>query len=431
MKNIHIKHIITKHMLFILTFTYILFVAGCSNSSQMAEPDISIEAAEDDTQIDDESQFDSNSDVVAGVYQEIYGEVAGLDSVNDGQNQEIIRAIVQKLGEKGYVVIDSDNQIDMANKEQVLQFCESVDKQEEARLEILVIGTAERFTKYELDTTNGMVDVLKETYQYNNNRFENAAAVNYIADSWQYTEEGYLIFTGSSYSEESYVLTMSDVTEAVALRVEPLDGQCREYNNCYIFLVGYGRNNMFLCDWSEEDYGELDFYDVFDRFYQTVYQKPVPYVADQNINIGAVYQIPEEEFESVVTAHFAIDAETLHSKTRYLPEQKAYDYRPRGFHEVEYTNIPYPEVVGYTMNDDGTITLTVNAVYPSEATSKAFSHEVVIRPLEDGAFQYVSNTVLHSKDDYGTGWHTDRLTEEEWGEIYGQQPQPLANSQFI
>lgn len=431
MKNINIKHIIIKRALSILTFTYILFMAGCGNSSQMAEHDISIGVTEDDTQIDDESQSDSNSDAVAGVYQEIYDEVAGSDLVNDGQNREIIRAIVQKLGEKGYVVIDSDNQIDMANKEQVLQFCESVDKQEEARLEILVIGTAERFTKYELNTADGIVDVLKETYQYNNECFENAAAVNYRADSWQYTEEGYLIFTGSSYSEESYVLTMSDVPEAVALRVEPLDEQCREYNDCYIFPVGYGRNNMFLCDWSEGDYGELDFYDVFDRFYQTVYQKAVPYVADENINIGAVYQIPEEEFESVVTPHFAIDAEILHSKTKYLPEQKAYEYRPRGFHEVEYTNIPYPEVVGYTINDDGTITLTVNAVYPSEGTSKAFSHEVVIRPLEDGAFQYVSNTVLQSKDDYGTGWHTDRLTEEEWGEIYGQQPQPLANSQFI
>lgn len=413
------RRFIMKRLLFILSFAYTIILAGCGNSKQMAEPDISIGAVEDETQIDDESQFSPNSDAAAELYQEIYEEVIEADAVNDRQSSEIIRNTVQKLGEEGYVAIDSDNQIDMTNKEQVLQFCESVDGQEEGQLIIFVVGNAERFTKYELGTSDGKVEVSKEIYQYNNGCFEMTAAANYTADSWQYTKEGYLIFTGSSYSEESYVLTMSDVPEAVALRVEPLDEQCREYNRCYILPMGYGRNNMFLSDWNEENYGELDFYDVFDRFYQTVYQQAVPYVADKNINVGAVYQIPEAEFESVVATHFAIDADTLHTKTKYLPEQKAYEYRPRGFHEIEYTNIPYPEVVGHTTNDDDTITLTVNAVYPGEGTSKAFRHEVVIRPLGDDAFQYVSNTVLHSKDDFGTGWHTDRLTEEEWDGIYG------------
>ena len=397
-------------MLFILAFTCILFLAGCASSKQRTEQNASESITDDGIQVDYKAQPESNSDAVAELYQEIYDVVTGSDPVNSGQSPEMIRDIVDKLGEEGYVAIDSDNRVDMTNKERVLQFCESVDGQEEARLIILVVGTVEKFTKYELGTADGTVEVGKETYQYNNKCFEIITAVNYIADSWQYTKEGYLIFTGSSYSEESYVLTMSDVPEAVALRVEPLDEQCKEYNSCYILPVGYGRNNMFLCDWSEEDYGELDFYDIFDRFYQMVYQQSVPYAADENINIDAVYRIPKEEFESVVASHFAIDAETLHSKTKYLPEQRAYLYRPRGFHEVEYPNIPYPEVVEYATNDDGTITLTVNAVYPSEGTSKAFSHEVVIRPLEDGAFQYVSNTVLRSKDDYGTGWHTDRLT---------------------
>ena len=28
-----------------------------------------------------------------------------------------------------------------------------------------------------------------------------------------------------------------------------------------------GENNLFLCSWSENDFGDLDFYDLFDRFY--------------------------------------------------------------------------------------------------------------------------------------------------------------------
>ena len=37
--------------------------------------------------------------------------------------------------------------------------------------------------------------------------------------------------------------------------------------------------------------------------------------------------------------------------------------RPRGFEEVEYPEYPYSEVVGFTENNDGTITLTANVVF--------------------------------------------------------------------
>lgn len=367
-----------------------------------------------------------DTDEAVKIYQEIYTEVTESDTVYVEEDLERIRHIVQKLGEKGYVAIDSENQIDMTEKEQVLSFCKSVDKKEETELTIISVEALYKFIIYRLSTANGKVKVSRELYQYINECFEMVSTASYAADSWQYTKEGYLIFTGSSYSEESYVLTMSDVPETAAFRVEPLNEQCREYNRRYIRSVGYRSNNMFLCDWNEEDYGELDFYDIFDQFYPSLYQQPVPYVADVNINVGAVYQIREDEFENVVTMHFAMDKETLQAKTKYLPEEKAYEYRPRGFYEVEYPNIPYPEVVSYDTNDDGTITLTVNAVYPSEGTSKAYTHEMVIRPLEDEGFQYVSNTVIPSKDDYGTSWHTDRLTDAEWEEIYGGLPQLYA-----
>ncbi len=109
--------------------------------------------------------------------------------------------------------------------------------------------------------------------------------------------------------------------------------------------------------------------------------------------------------------------EMLRSKTVYCAKDRAYEYSPRGFYETEYPNIPYPEVTDYTENNDGTVTLTVNGVYPEEGTSRAFTHEVTVRRLEDGKFQYVSNKKIPSMDDYGTGWHTERLTAEEWEEI--------------
>ncbi len=194
--------------------------------------------------------------------------------------------------------------------------------------------------------------------------------------------------------------------------------------------VGYEQNNIFLTDWSEEDFGDLDFYDVFDIFYPVLYRQPVPYVADENLGVGAVYRIPEEIFENVIMTYMDIDKETLRQKTTYLSEEAAYEYRPRGFYEAEYPDIPYPEVVDYIVSDatvssadgenpDGTITLIINAVYPNGNTSLAYSHKTVIRLLDGDGFQYVSNEMISLEDERDIWWHSNRLTEEEWEEVYG------------
>ena len=55
---------------------------------------------------------------------------------------------------------------------------------------------------------------------------------------------------------------------------------------------------MFIVDWSEEDFGDLNFYDMYDILYPKVNGQYAPYVADDNLSVSAVYQIPKEEFES-------------------------------------------------------------------------------------------------------------------------------------
>lgn len=54
-----------------------------------------------------------------------------------------------------------------------------------------------------------------------------------------------------------------------------------------------------------------------------------------------------------------------------------------------------------------------------EGNSKVYAHEVIIRPLQDGGVQYVSNRVIPSEYNYRGVWHTPRLTEEEREEMYG------------
>lgn len=152
-----------------------------------------------------------------------------------------------------------------------------------------------------------------------------------------------------------------------------------------------------------------------------MYKSSFPYTPDDNLGVGAVYRIPEEDFERVIQMYFNIDSETLQSKTVYHQEDSTYEYKPRGFEEVEYPEYPYSEVTGYTENSDGTITLMVRVVFPYRGDSNVYEHEVTVRPLDNDRVQYVSNKIIPSEDNGEVSWHTPRLTKDEWEELYGGQ----------
>ena len=395
-----------------ISFVLILSISGCGDAppeeNTVSETVIDVQAIQEKSEED--------ADEIINICIELYEKAAEENKLAD---LETIRGIVNRLGENGYPAVDSRNQVNMTEAEQVLEFCEQVDVQEEAEITILEVSYLGGFVKYDLHTKNGNVDVVRSYYKYENGNMKREVTGNYQAEYWNYTEEGYLMFSGVWYSEELFVLTLSVAEEHTALRVLLLDETYRELSRKYLRPIGFEQNNMFIVDWSEEDFGDLNFYDMYDIFYPKVNGQYVPYVADDNLSVSAVYRIPKEEFESVIMKYFNIDSETLQSKTVYCSENSTYEYKPRGFEEVEYPEYPYSEVVGFTENSDGTITLTANVVFPYAGDSKVYAHEVVVRPLEDGGVQYVSNRVIPSEDNYRETWHTPRLTLEEWEELYG------------
>ena len=395
-----------------ISFVLILSISGCSDAppeeNTVSETVIDVQA------IQEESEEDA--DEIISVCIDLYEKAEEENKLAD---LETIRSIVNRLGENGYSAVDSRNQINMTEPEKVVEFCEKVDAQEEAEITIFEISYLGGFVKYDLHTKDGNVDVVRSYYKYENGNMKREVIGNYQAEYWNYTEEGYLMFSGVWFSEELYVLTLSGAEEHTALRVQPLDETYRELSRKCLRPIGFEQNNMFIVDWSEDDFGALNFYDMYDILYPKVNGQYAPYVADDNLSVSAVYQIPKEEFESVIMKYFNIDSETLQSKTIYDSENLTYEYKPRGFEEVEYLEYPYSEVVGFTENNDGTITLTANVVFPYAGDSKVYAHEVVVRPLENGRVQYVSNRIIPSEDNYRETWHTPRLTLEEWEELYG------------
>ena len=404
-----------KHTpLFVMIMLILLILAGCSDRTPEGSD---LEITQQDSEAYSFDKKDSAStECIAEILRDIYEEAVDTNTLG---SLDMMRRMVARLGENGYVAVDSGNQIDMVQAEQAFDFCKAVDEKEMDELTIIVVMEM-GIRKFDLKTEDGNVNIVRGYYQYDQDgSLQNRSTVSYPADFWQYTEEGYLIFEGSYFSDESYILTLSGTPEHTMLRILPLDEKCREYNRKYILSVGYGQNNLFLCNWSEDDFGDLDFYDLFDRFYPMIHSQPVPYMADENIGVGAVYQIQGELFENVIGTYFNMDHETLRRETTYISELAAYEYRPRGFYEVEYPDIAYPEVVSYTENEDGTVTLYINAVYPGGNMSKAFAHITVIRPFSEESFQYVSNEIALPEGYHDIWWHSNRLTEEEWKEVYG------------
>ena len=365
-----------------ISFVLILSISGCSDAPP--EENTVLETVIDVQDIQEESEEDA--DEIISVCIDLYEKAEEENKLAD---LETIRSIVNRLGENGYSAVDSKNQIDMTEPEQVTNFCEMVDEKEEAEISIIEVSYLPGFVKYDLQTKDGNVDVVRSYYKYENGNIQRNTTGSYQAEYWNYTEEGYLMFSGSWYSEELYILTLSGVEEDTALRVQPLDETCRILTRKYLTPIGFEQNNMFIVDWSEDDFGDLNFYDMYDILYPKVNGQYVPYV------------------------------ETLQSKTVYCSENSTYEYKPRAFEEVEYPEYPYSEVVGFTENSDGTITLIANVVFPYAVDSKVYAHEVVVRPLEDGGVQYVSNRIIPSEDNSEETWHTPRLTAKEWEELYG------------
>ena len=395
-----------------ISFMLIVSVSGCSDTPQ---EETAVVETISEVQLPEQKNEEETEKMIECCL-ELYEKAAEENKIAD---LEMIRSIVNRFGENGYPAVDSRNQIDMTVAEQVEWFCEMVDTQEEAEITIIEVSYLGGFVKYDLETKDGNVDVVRSYYKYENGNMKREVTGSYQAEYWNYTEDGYLMFSGVWFSEELYVLTLSGAEEHTALRVQPLDETYRELSRKYLLPIGFEQNNMFIVDWSEDDFGDLNFYDMYDLLYQKTNGTYIPYVADGNLGVGTVYQIPKDDFESVIMAYFNIDSETLQSKTIYYAEDETYEYKPRGFEEVEYPEYPYSEVVGFTENSDGTLTLTANVVFSYAGDSKVYAHEVVVRPLENGSVQYVSNRIIPSEDNYRETWHTPRLTAEEWEEIYG------------
>ena len=160
--------------LFAMIILILSIMTGCSDET----PEVSdIEITQQDREV---YSSDENTSVdvqhIEKLLSDIYDEAVDTNTLG---SLDIMRRMVARLGENGYAAVDSGNQIDMVQAEQAFDFCKAVDGKEIDELTIIVVMEM-GIRKFDLKTEGGRVNIVREYYQYADNKiFNYACTVRY------------------------------------------------------------------------------------------------------------------------------------------------------------------------------------------------------------------------------------------------------------
>lgn len=384
----------------------ILTLSGCSAQNitpqynpaeTQSSPDFRLLGAE---KLDDETteKIEKRCLAIADLYQsqyasakkekpELNGEPAGVDDAD-------LEKIKATLLEKGISVIaaNGDETSTLLNPEPFSDFWNKVSSQQDAELEAVALSEYGGFYYYLFSYHGG-----QRYFAYANLEWDSAGRPGVkdfqktSIDSWLYTENGNFMYTRTTGCATPHVF--EKMGRCQLLRIKPVPDSLLQYSLAYITPVGYKGNNLFITDWSEPDFGSLNFNDLLEylkKLSTGSYLSQKDYPFDEAT--GNFY-IPDDIFEAAILPFFNMTAPQLKKAASYDEDRNAYPWQEYKGANTYPNPTVYPNVTASQENSDGTLTLTVNAICPERETDALFTHQVTIRPLENGGFQYVSNVI--------------------------------------
>lgn len=402
----YVRNIYKKLYCMLLLVGVAILLCSCSNKNAVADAERTVI----DFSISDENQFIVDLD-------DIYSSCQDMKCKTEEEKLNQTRTIIESMGSKGYIAVDVENQINMANAKNAEMFLSEVAENRDAGCTILQVMYDKSFVRFDFKSGGNNVMITRRFYVRENNCFVEKNEENYKAYTWKYTD-GYLFF-------ERYRMGGYDGDSAyTALRVEPLDEKLRVLNRKYIKTIGYDSNNLFTTNWDESDMNKINYYDIYEALYKMKYGMSSPY-SDE----GVTYMIEGKLYEKVFQEYLPVSTDVLQHVNVYDVSRQMYQYRTRGMFDHSVTPlVPFPEVVDAEYNADGTITLIVNAVSEKDESGRLFTHKVAIKEKENDGFEYVSNDVLTMNKE-GIYWYRDRLSDKEWQEYYGDTEKTITINQ--
>ena len=320
-------------------------------------------------------------------------------------SQQSIDAIEARLLERGLDVIDSSADCPgyFVNAEHFRQFWDSVQRDEEASQEVIAIRDSGALSYRLLTHQDGTTYVYSLVYSLAGD--EDPDYEMHQVYGAELTEQGNFYYRINPEDDCHYA-------NYTLIRLQKPDQELWELYSKYILAGGYTATNIFLTDWTEDDFSPLCFNDLWEYVYR--YRTGTQFwpdgcAYDKSRNC---YLIPAAEFESAVLPFFKLDSQTLRQLADYDAQTDSYPWRQVESNDYAFYLSYYtiePEVTACRTNADGTLALTVEARSTDLGIDCLFSHEVTVRPMEDGGFQFVGNRVL-SQTEKGLPYCEPRLT---------------------
>lgn len=310
----------------------------------------------------------------------IYRQIDIDEALNTVLKEEEIHRLVDCIAEDGSSVICGSRDDNMRNYERVDENLRKAGQGEKAETDFYTVNKSGVFRYYRLQFEEGGLFVTFASAVYNKSMepvFQQMEKIQVYR--WEYTEKGWLIW-------EKALSRNQEMDMHIFYRILPLSEKCRGIAARCITPVSYFGNNLFLTDWNQDSMESIEFNDLYDSLY---YMATGEKISKENYTEG----IPGEEFEGIVGRYFDMTAEEIRQYGAYNEEKGTYPWVAINAWNRLPQLQPFPEVVECTENDDGTLSVLVEAVFVEEGVDCAFRHTVTLREDENGDYKYLGNKV--------------------------------------
>lgn len=302
---------------------------------------------------------------------------------------EIMLEMQKKIMETGYPVAAMAAYSNMENYEKVDHFLKECIDGKSGVVVIFEIHNDGGIGRRKFIFDGADMYVVSARGVWNDNGKPEMSYISYTRiKEWNYTEKGW-------FGYELCVPEPPEVSEIMdgscLIRVKPMTEEQREMSERCVRGIGYQGNNLLCSNWNADNLSELDYNGMFEYLYGMKYGEKFNFADAPN-------GIPKEEFESLMMEYLPITAEQIREYAVFDWENQTYDWEPLGCfnYAPAFFGTSLPEVVGIQENEDGTLTLTVEAVCDMVICDDAvITHELTVRFAEDGSFRYLGNEILN------------------------------------
>ena len=278
--------------------------------------------------------------------------------------------------------------------EPLLSFWEQAQAGQDCAIELVRLKDTHTLSYQKLSVENGKPYAqFLRCAQYADGSVAASNFERFAVQDWQMTDTGnfyYRLFPAGDKHYADYQL----------VRTVPPDTSRLSMLEQYVLPIDYYYVNLLITDWSEPDFAGVSFNDLFDRLY-ALHLGSQPDASDytQDEKTG-VFRIPSADFERVILPYFSISAEKLRALAGYDEQTDTYPWRPVRTNDMELYDYPAvePYITDVRENPDGTMTLLLSCLSTDIPTDCIFSHELTVRTLPSGGFEYVSNHITYQTE---------------------------------